>query len=68
MESENYKIEGGVMKANRLAVIVSNKKGDCYQVILSEAEETAIGQFIANLHEGEIKVLKKKLPLKLEKK
>jgi len=55
------------MKANRLAVIVSNKKGDCYQVILSETEETAVGQFIADLHEGKIKVLKKKLSLKLEK-
>jgi len=68
MESENNKIRGGeTMKANRLAVIVSNKKGDCYQVVLSEAEETAVGQFIADLHEGKIKVLKKKLSLKLEK-
>lgn len=49
------------MKVNRLAVIVSNKKGDCYQVVLSEAEETAVGQFIANLHEGEIKVLKRRV-------
>lgn len=56
------------MKVNKLAVIVSNKKGDCYQVALTKTEEKLIQSLISQLHGGKINAVEELLPLEIKKK
>jgi len=49
------------MKLNQLAVIVSNKKGDVYEVCLTKDESLMITSFIEQMQDGRIKLKKEKL-------
>lgn len=55
-------------KLNQLIVIISNKKGDCYQVSLNKTEAMTVRVIIADLHGGIIKVAKPKLSMEIEAK
>lgn len=52
-------------KVDKLAVIITNKKGVAYQVALSEDETNLVESLIGQLHKGKIKVLDRKLELTL---
>jgi len=54
------------MKLDKLAVIITNKKGDCFQVGLTKEENEAVINFIVDLHGGKIKADKQKLPLSIK--
>ena len=49
----------------KLAVIITNKKGNAYQVDLTNDEVRTIESLISQLHNGKIKALKSKLKLTL---
>ena len=51
------------MKSNKCAVLMFNKKGNCYQVALKEAEEKAVISVISFYHNGHINCLKEKLAI-----
>lgn len=51
------------MKTNRLVAIVSNKKGDCYQVALDKSQEKQILCMLRLWHGGKINCISPKLML-----
>lgn len=51
------------MKLNKLSVIVSNKKGDYYEVCLTEQDRRQVRLLISKLHGGVFKILKPSLGL-----
>ena len=54
------------MKTNKLVAIVNNKKGDCYQVSLNDAESNMVLNLIVQLHNGKVKIMPPKLSTTLE--
>ena len=55
------------MKLKDLTIIISNKKGDRYQVGLSKIEKENVINYLEYLHKGRIKILRGKLSMKLIK-
>jgi hypothetical protein len=55
------------MKLKDLVIIISNKKGDCYQVSLSTTERHLMMTYLHSLHQGEINIIPGKLPMQIIK-
>jgi len=55
------------MKLKDMIIIISNKKGNCYQVQISETERFLIIEYLKQLHKGAIKIINDKLPMKIKK-
>lgn len=55
------------MKTDKLAVIVSINDGSCYQVCLTEEEESCVLGLLEQLHNGTVKCIDEKLELKFER-
>ena len=55
------------MKVNELAIIVSNKKGTCYEVMLTKGEKDIVIGLLAQMQGGAIKIHRKELGLELRK-
>lgn len=54
------------MKASgRCVVAIENKSGDFWQIALSDYQQDLIIQFLEEIHEGKIKVIRNKLPISL---
>lgn len=51
------------MKAKRMMAAVENRKGDFWQIALTEPEMAVVLGVIGQLHGGHIKVLRNKMPL-----
>ena len=50
------------MKAEKLVIIVSDKKGDdCYEVLLTDEERGYVFGLLSHIHNGKIKCLNKKI-------
>lgn len=54
------------MKLKFITVLVTNKKGDTYQVALTKDEREEVTSFLTAIHNGTVKVHKGILPIKLE--
>lgn len=55
------------MKYKRLIVAIENKRGTFYQVALDQMQMDMVASLLEQIHEGSIKVMRPKLPLKLDK-
>ena len=55
------------MIAKSIVVLIENKKGDFWQVALNEQDGDAVMYLIKIMHNGTIKALRNKLPLKYDK-
>ena len=52
------------MKAEKLVIIVSDKKGDdCYEVLLTDEERGYVFGLLSHIHNGKIKCLNKKIEI-----